>query len=218
MMSDIEELAFDLLDQRELQLANHLSLLLGDDKWDAGPLIGEILPVYWEMVGDRAQNCHPGNIYRPLYYIHDWSSQGGFKESTRAYMDVISNHIEGCLQNLLKLPTQSRGMSRAFGPAVVQLKKQGILSTELADHLWRFNDVINVPAKHFGAYTPTHWLDERTFSAIETVCAIVIMRKLSIQLFTILKANGVSLPYGWPEYKDEWLSQFHEFNNNPEHL
>jgi hypothetical protein len=64
-MTEIERLAFDLLDQRELQLAKHLSLLLGDDKWDAGPLVGEILPVYWEKVGDRLQNCHPGNIYRP---------------------------------------------------------------------------------------------------------------------------------------------------------
>lgn len=215
-MSEIERLAFDLLDQRELQLADHLSMLLGDDKWDAGPLIEEILPVYWEKVGDRSQNCHPGNIYRPLNYVHVWSSEGGFKDSTRAYMDVISGHIEGCLQNLLKLPIHGRAMERAFGPAVLQLKKQKILSAELADQLWRFNKVINVPAKHFGAYAPTNWLDERTFSVIETVYAIVIMRKLSMQLFTLLRDNGVSLPHEWPEFRDEWLSWFREFNNDPD--
>lgn len=215
-MSEIEQLAFDLLDQRELQLAKHLSLLLGDDKCDAGPLVKEILPVYWEKVGDRSQNLHPGNIYRPLNYIHVWSSEGDFKNSTRAYMDVISSHIEGCLQNLLKFPSEQRAMSRAFGPLVAQLKKTGILSAELADHLWRFNTVINVPAKHFDAYAPTRWLDERTFSIIETVYALVVMRKLSMQLFTLLKANGVSLPHGWPDFKDEWLSWFREFNNNPE--
>jgi len=44
---------------------------------------------------------------------------------------------------------------------------------QLADHLWEFNTVINVPAKHFAAYAPTRLLDERTFSIIETVYAIV---------------------------------------------
>ena len=215
-MSEVEQLAFDLLDQRELQLAKHLSLLLGDDKWDAGPLVEEILPVYWEKVGDILQNLEPGNIYRPLYYIHKWSSEGDFKNSTRAYMDVISGHLEGCLQNLLPFPSEHRAMSRAFGPLVTQLKKTGNLSAELADHLWKFNAVINVPAKHFAAYAPTRLLDERTFSAIETVYAIVIMRKLSMQLFALLKANGVSLPHGWPEFKDEWLSWFREFNNDLE--
>jgi len=214
-MSEIERLALDLLDQRELQLANHLSILLGDDKWDAGPLVEEILPVYWEKVGDKFQNLHPGNIYRPLNYIHVWSSSGEFKNSTRAYMDVISGHLEGCLQNLMT-PSEHRAMSRTFGPMVAQLKKMGILSAELADHLWKFNAVINVPAKHFGAYAPTRRLDERTFSVIETVYAIVIMRKLSMQLFALLKANDVSLPHGWPEFKDEWLSWFREFNNDPE--
>jgi len=52
-MSDIKRLAFDLLNERELQLAHHLSLLLGNDKWDAGSLVGEILPIYWEKVGYR---------------------------------------------------------------------------------------------------------------------------------------------------------------------
>ncbi len=210
-MSDIERLTFDLLDKRELLLADNLSFLLGDDNWDAGPLIGEILPTYWVKVGDILENCQPANIYRPLYYIHRWSSGSKFKDGTRAYMDVVSGHIEGCLQNLLKLPTHGRRFERAFGPAVAELKKQRILSEGLANQLWKFNDVINVPAKHFGAYAPTNRLDKRTFSVIETTQAIVLMRKFSIVLFKLLKTTGVSLPHEWPEFKDEWLSRLDEY-------
>ncbi|MFC1910828.1 hypothetical protein ACFLXC_06080 [Chloroflexota bacterium] len=210
-MSEIEILAFDLLDQKELQLADNLAFLLGDDKWDAGPLVKEILPVYWEKVGDRLRNPHPGTIYRPLNYIVAWSSHGDFGNSTRAYLDVISSHIEGCLQNLLHVPVEHRTMPRAFGPAVVTLKNNGVLSGELANQLFMFNSTINIPAKHFGAYEPTRWLDERTFSVIETTHAIVLMRKLSIQLFTLLNNNGVPLPYGWPEFKEEWLTWYQEY-------
>ena len=167
-------------------------------------------------MGDRLQNCYPGNIYRPLNYIRVWSSEGGFKDNIRAYIDVISNHIEGCLQNLLKLPTEGRAMERAFGPAVSHLRKKHVLSAELAAKLWRFNELINVPAKHFGAYAPTNWLDVRTFSEIETIYAIVIMRKLSMQLFALLKVTGIFLPHDWPEFKDEWLSSFPEFNEHSE--
>ncbi len=80
-------------------------------------------------------------------------------------------------------------------------------------NLLRYNDVINVPAKHFGAYAPTSRLDERTFSANETVYAIVLMRNLSMQLFELLQATGVSLPQRWPLFKEEWLSSFPEYHN-----
>jgi hypothetical protein len=213
MMSRIEQLALDLLDQNELQLADHLLLLLSDDKWDAGPVFENMLPVYWQKVGDILETLEPDNIYRALYYIHTWSSLGDFKDRTRAYMDVISAHIEGCLQNLLKLPAHGRTMEKAFGPATISLYKKNILSEKLTRELLRFNEVINVPAKHFGAYAPTRRLDERTFGSIETVYAIVLMRKLSIQLFELLKADGVTLPQSWPSFKEEWLSWFPEYHD-----
>jgi hypothetical protein len=202
-MSDIEELAFDLLSKDELQLAAHLSTL--DNVQNAGPLMAEILPIYWTRVNNVLENHQPGNIYRPLYYIHKKSLEGDFMRDTRSCMDVISSHIEGCLQNLLKLPTQSRTMSGAFGPAVAQLKSQNMLSPGLANSLWRFNEVINVRAKHFGTYAPTSRLDERTFGEMETVYAVVIMRSLSIPLFALMKANGVLLPEEWPQFKIGWL-------------
>lgn len=215
-MTAIEQLAVDLLDEREWQLAKRLALLLDDDTYDAESLIVEMIPIYWERVGDMERTLSPDNIYRPLYYIHGWSTTGNFRDSTRAYMMVISGHLEGCLMYLTSSPPQTGVPSRPFGRLVGPLKTSGVLSVELADQLWKFNAAVNVPSKHFGTYIPTHWLNERTFSVMETACALVMMRKLSVQLFTILKANGVVLPHEWPEFKDEWLSWSRKIDQNPE--
>ena len=120
-------------------------------------------------------------------------------------MDVISGHIEGCLQNLARVTNPESNNVGSVGPAVAQLKSQNILSLSLANSLWQFNKVINVRAKHFGIYAPTSRLDERTFSEMETVYAVVIMRNLSIPLFTLMKAKGVLLPEEWPQFKIGWL-------------
>lgn len=206
-MSDIERFTVEIFDQKELQLSGHLAFLLEDDSCDSSSLVEEMIPIYWEGVGDRKRTLFPDNIYRPLYYIHVWSNTCNFRDSTRAYMMVISGHLEGCLMYLTSSPPSQYGVpSQPFGRLVRPLKASGILSAELADQLWKFNDIINVPSKHFSTYVPTHWLDERTFSVFETACALVLMRKLSIKLFEILKVNGVILPHGWPEFKDEWLS------------
>jgi hypothetical protein len=216
-LTTIEQLAVDLLDEREWQLANRLALILDDDMYDASSLVEEMIPIYWERVGDRKHTLLPDNIYRPLYYIHRWSNNRNFRDNTRGYMMVISAHLEGCLIYLTSCPPSKYGVSpRPFGRLVGPLKRSGILSSELADQLWKFNAAINIPSKHFDAYIPTHWLNERTFSVFETSCALVMMRKLSMQLFAILKANGVVLPYGWPEFKDEWLSWSRMINQDSE--
>jgi hypothetical protein len=209
----IERLAVDLLDMREWQLAERLALVLDDETYDAGSLVADMIPIYKERVDGRVRTLFPDNIYRPLYYIHSWSTQNNFREITRAYMGVISSHLEGCLMVLTSSPPAPYGVSpKPFGRLVGPLKETGILSMELADQLWRFNAAINIPSKHFGAYLPSHWLDERTFSVFETACALVIMRRLSIQLFELLKMKGLALPQGWPELKDEWLLWSHKFN------
>ena len=214
-MAIIERLAVDLLDIREWQLAVRLALVLDDDAYDAGSLVEEMIPLYWERVGDREQTLFPDNIYRPLYYIHVWSTKKNFSEGTRAYMMVISGHLEGCLMFLTSSPPSKFGVpSNPFGRLIGPLKASGILSAELADHLWKFNAAVNIPSKHFGAYIPTHWTDERTFSVFEAACALVMMRKLSIQLFDILAAKGVILPHGWPSFKEEWLFWSRSFNQD----
>ena len=215
-MTVISQLANKALDERELQLAEHLAFLLDDDKWDAASLIGSIIPVYWERVDERDRTLDPDNVFRSLYYIHVNASVNSkaFRRNTRAYMIYISNHIEGCLQQLMLLPRNDRGLSKTFGPLVAQLKKKGILPEELTGQLWEFNDAINVPSKHLGAYIPTRRLKERTFSVIETAWALILMRKLSMQLFDLLITMGRPLPKQWPVFKDEWLTWAREVQDN----
>jgi len=215
-MSAIERLAIGILDQRELKLADQLALLLDDDRWDSGSLIEDIIPIYWEQVGDRLRNLSPGIIYRPLYYVHMFGSLANFRDKTRAFMESISGHLEGCLLSLTPSPPEYGSPPKPFGRLVKRLKSAGVLSDELADQLWRFNESINVSSKHFDAYMPTNWLDERTFSVKETTYAFLLMRKLSIQVFALLKASGVALPQSWPDFKTEWLTWSRKINDNPQ--
>ncbi len=204
-MSAITDLANEMLDEKELKLADHLALLLADDRFDSGSFILTTIPMYWETVGDRSRSLEPDPIYRPLYYVHGYGGTRNFEEKTRVFIDNVSAHIEGCLLYLTPSPPRFRAPTRPFGGLVAQLKESGILSDELAGDLWKFNEVANVPSKHFGAYTPTPWLDERTFSIKEAAYAFVMMRKLAIQLFALLKTNGADLPHYWPEFKEDWL-------------
>jgi hypothetical protein len=130
-----------------------------------------------------------------------------FKENTRIFLINACAHIEGCLLWLTKTPPRFRGSSVPFGGLVHELLKGKILSEELAKHLLRFNSLFNVPAKHMTAYFQPHSrIDERTFSCLDASFAFMIMRKLSIELFTILEKRGVCLPHGWKEFDDNWLS------------
>lgn len=217
-MTAISQLASEALDERELQLAERLAFLLDDDKWDAASLIESIIPVYWERVDEWDQTLDPDNVFRPLYYIHGKATVNSenFRENTRAYMLFISGHIEGCLQQLMPLPRDDRKISKTFGPLVARLKKEGVLPVNLAEQLWKFNEAINVPSKHFGAYIPTRRLRERTFSVIETTWALVLMRRLSMQLFDLLNTKDKSLPRQWPALKEEWLTWAREIQNNYE--
>ena len=217
-MTAISQLASEALDERELQIAEHLAYLLSDDRWDAASLIESIIPVYWEHVDDYDQTLDPDNVFRPLYYIHVKATVNSeaFRKNTRSYMLFISGHIEGCLQQLMPIPRDDRKISKTFGPLVARLKKEGTLPVELAELLWKFNAAINVPSKHFGAYIPTRRLRERTFSVIETAWAFVLMRKLSMQLFDLLQIRGRPLPKQWPVFKEEWLKWSREIQDNNE--
>jgi hypothetical protein len=214
--TEIELIAADTLDQRELQLAERLAFILDDDNMDSGSLIEDILPIYWERVEDRLRNLSPSIIYRPLYYVHSYGGLRDFKGKTRTFMQSISGHLEGCLLCLTAPPPRYGSPPRPFGRLVGPLNNAGVLSDELANQLWRFNEAINVSSKHFNAYMPTVWLDERTFTVKEAACAFLLMRKLSIPLFALLQVNGVALPQSWPDFKTEWLSWSREIDRDPE--
>lgn len=208
-------LAHVLLDQKELALADHLTVLLADDKYDPGALIMSMIPMYWEEVGDRARTLKPDGIYRPLYYVHQYRSLREFENKTRVFLNNVCGHLEGCLLQLTATPPQFRTSTRPFGGLVRQLRDSGVLPDELALSLFKFNEAVNVPSKHFGAYTPTDWLDERTFSIEEASLSFMMMRKMSIELFRLLKARGISLAFDWPPFNEEWLEWSPLFEERP---
>jgi hypothetical protein len=207
MPTQVELLAHDVLDERELRLAAHLSLLLGDPERDAAPLIEEILPIYLEKHGNATRVLTPDSIYRPLYYVHGYAEQREFGRHTQAFIDDICNHLEGCLEWLTPHPPKSRHPSGPFGNLAAQLYKAGTLPRPSADQLARFNKVVNASSKWFTARPVAKSNPAvKAFSTLEAALAFVMMRKLSIQLFGVLKAKGVSLPQGWKDFREEWLS------------
>lgn len=197
-----------MLDDKELDLAKHLKILLADNEMNSGKLILEIIPVYWETDGDKKRTIEPDGIYRPLFYVHMYGGLMNFENFSRSFLCFLSGHLECCLiQLILKTPVQ-RNASKPYGQLVHGLMKKGKISESLGQDLLDFNGAVNVPSKHFGAYQPTNWLDERTFAIEEASYAFVLTRHLSIQLFTKLESSGVKLPHKWPEFNDDWLSQF----------
>lgn len=196
-----------MLDEEELVLAYHLSDILENDELDAGLFVATILPVYFEVEGDRARTLRPDPIYRPLYYVHVYADKQDFGGYSRIFMDMASAHIEGCLKWLTPNPPEYRSGGGPFGTLVVALHKAGILGAELSEYLRDFNASVNVPSKHFAAdFLDRSYLDKRTFSVDDAALSLIMARKLSVQLFDLLVARGVSLPQLWPPFKQEWLS------------
>jgi hypothetical protein len=93
---------------------------------------------------------------------------------------------------------------RPFGPLVLALHKQGVLSEELATRLLAFNKTVNAPSKHFNAHFLPSALDERTFSVPEAAYAFMMMRKLSIPLFALLEEKGIEMKADWPPFDPGW--------------
>ena len=208
-MSAIEEFAREFLDEKEFKLAKYLSIILRDPKCVySSVLMSEILPTYSEKHCESSYTLDPDPIYRPLYYLHMYSGIRHFKENTRIFLINAATHLEGCLAWLTKNPPQFRGtLKQPFGGLVSQLFKEGILPEDLAKHLLKFNKLFNIPAKHRTAFFQPHSrLDERTFSCFDASLALMIMRKLSIDLFKILISKNICLPHVWKEFDDNWFS------------
>lgn len=205
-MSDIESLAGQLLDADELAIATHLTQLFNDPEGDAEAILAAIMPKYSEKRDDHEFTLSPDSIYRPLFYVQGYGGRSDFAEVTRTFLNNVSAHLEGCLDQLSRTPSRNRSQTGPFGPMLIQLRKDAVIPENLADELAAFNRIVNVRSKHFKAHQPTRRLDERTFSVGEASLAFVMMRKLSIQLFEIMRARGVSLPTDWPLFDKEWLT------------
>jgi hypothetical protein len=148
-----------------------------------------------EKIEQRYRTIELVPVYRPLYYVHGYGGTANFENYTRTFIINICGHLEGGLVYLIPFPPKYRGPSRPFGMLVKELRNQKVLSDDLADKMWRFNKYINIPSKHFNArFRSRSRLDERTFSIYEAALAFVMMWKLSIQLFRLLKERGVNIP------------------------
>ena len=202
--SAIEVLAGEMLDERELQLASHLSESLSDPKCDAASLVEDIVPVYSDESGKHTLDPDP--IYRPFMYLHDYPDSKDFAKNTRIFILNACWHIEGCLAWLTPSPPRFRGPKGPFGKLVDTLKQEEVIPLQLADQLMKFNKAVYVPAHHPSSlYTPKSLTDERTFSIHDAALAFVMMRKLSMQLFQLLESKGINLPHKWKNFGNEWL-------------
>jgi hypothetical protein len=206
---NVVKLAREILNNNEFQLAEFLSDLLGNPKCKFVYLLMEdILPVYYEKSGAVTRTLSPDPIYRPLYYIHSYSISPHFEDCTRAFIAMTGAHIEGCLYWLTKEPQEFGSPSKPFGGLVKLLFQEGVLPEKLVNNLFRFNEVANIPAKHFiASHYSRSLIDERTFSVFDAALDFVMMRNLSIQLFSLLLSKRVALPHLWKEFDNEWLSE-----------
>ena len=133
-MSAIARLTREMLDKKELELAEHLSILLADDGYDAGLFVAAILPKYWGQVGESQYTLPPRAIYRSLYYVEAVAGLHTFRERTRNFLDNISGHLEACLFHLYTETSEDANPHLPFGQLVQALHKRGVLSVE--EGLW----------------------------------------------------------------------------------
>ncbi len=203
----LELFAASVLDENEMKLAKHLSVLLDNDKYDAASLIAEILP------GGGTFTAYPisiRSVYRSIYYLYSYATcdSDWFRLHTRGYVSMTFHHLEGCLH---WLATNTPGVTQSllrqpFGALVKGLGKLGALHIPLNEHLTNFNLVANVPAKHMNAILLDSDLDKRSFSVLDASLALILMRKFSMQMFDILRNNGETIPQEWTNFNQQWLS------------
>ena len=202
------ELADQILDEKEWKLSLFLSELLENPLcYLVSNLVKDILPKYSEKRGKSSYTLDPDPIYRPLYYLHKYSGMSDFGGISRHYIALTGAHIEGCLHWLTKKPPRFRAPPKPFGYLVIKLHELKILPEKLSIELMRFNKIVNIPAKHFTAhYKSRSQIEKRTFSCFDTALTLMMMRKLSIQLFDLLISRGVVLPQLWKKFDNNWLS------------
>lgn len=207
MSLTIEALAQELLSEEELALALKLSEVLEDSNYDAVGLLHKVLPKYWVRDGGSVRSLSPRSVYRPFYYVATYAESPHFEEHSRIFIDNVCGHIEGCLHWLVKATVGSERGGLPFGPLVKLLEEAQIVETELADQLMIFNRVVYIPAKH---HTVQDFLglslDERSFSVQDASFALVLARKLSVQLFDLLRSHGEPIPADWKPFSSAWLT------------
>jgi hypothetical protein len=192
LVNTINELGRDFLDHREMAAACRFARLMEESGPAINPLVLDILPVYYH----GNETLSPDMIYRSLMYVYLEVHRG----ESKGVIYNAGQHVEGCLFYLCErhLP---------LGAMAVVCFEQGIIQRSLFDKLSRFNKAVSIPTKHMAEIPRIETrIDKRTFSYLEAGIAFMVMRQLSIALFTLLRARGVRLPEDWKEFKEEWVS------------
>lgn len=191
----IKTLARKMLDKRELELAVRFAKLMAESGKAIDPLILDILPTYYE----GNQTLEPRAVYRSLMYVHNNAVTG----DARTMIHMSGDHLESCLQGL-------GAGDKPLGWQINILQKKGMLSDDLASQLSAFNKDVYVSAKHTSSIKAIleSRIDKRTFTALDAAYAFLMVRRLSIELFKLLKSHGTVLPQDWKDFKDEWSQKY----------
>jgi len=129
-----------------------------------------------------------------------------FADKTRDFLADVSGFLEGCLFHLLHSDAGPYGDTNLpFGRLVEALRNEGAFPEGFAEQLWAFNHAVNISSKHFDSFPMPEPLDEHTFSVGDAAYAFVMMRKLAIPLFELLRKKGV-IAAEWPPLDEKWLT------------
>lgn len=197
MPSVIKPFAIRLLSNDEIAIAKRIQWLIDRRKMKkAQSLVEEIFPKYWAIKEEIPYTLYPDFVYRSLYYLDHPKL---FLTDSSYIVHKMGEHLE----SLLKLLPGSKS-NLSLG-AQSQFLKGKALPSDLAHDLLEFNSVADIPAKHSSANTslPSR-LDVRSFTLEEITLLLMVMRRLSISLFAILKNQGINLREGWKAYDPDW--------------
>ncbi len=193
----IESWASRLLSIDEISVASRIEWLITRRKFKkAQSLIQTILPKYCDVRKGIPFTLWPDDVYRTLYYL---DNPQGFLKNSSFIVHCMAAHLEGLLK---WFPGANKKL--ALG-AQTKLLKDRALPSNLVNELLEFNRLAAVPAKHPSAnsFLPSR-LDVRSFTLREITLLLMVMRRLSIAIFALLKQQGINFQEEWKEYKPEW--------------
>lgn len=164
---DILALAQDILDDKQLELAEKLSDLL----WSDGEGREQAVLKLCEIIGTSPK--------RPVYYLeHEigFLPEHGVRHVIRYAGDYIDQMIKYCSYDKGDfLVWKTRGLHKSLGQNLHRLKE--VLPKDLLDTLKKFNEVIYIPAKH--TWDIPEGCDH-LFSSKEAVYVCLMVKKLSV--------------------------------------
>jgi len=196
--STIEELARAVLNDEELAISRRFECLLTKGKVrEAQSLLDHMLPKYWK---DDSTSLFPVSVYRTIYYL-DLASD--YVDDTRHMIENMGQHLEGLVNQLVR----KRGIPIKLGLGRKVDKLVPDLGRDLRSEIHNFSNLIHNVAKHpdDDPQLPVRF-DVRRFSTHDTSLCLILVRHIAIELFGVLRRNGITLPESWPQLRMEWAS------------